>query len=277
MDKSIRVYSLDGTLVRTLVGHDHGVISLDWTASGELISGSWDGTAKIWNISDGTCVHTLPGHENGVNVLALPNGSIVTASTGRQEGDTVVDFKIRIWQDGSVVKILQPHTAAVRNLSLLPDIGFASCSNDGYSANMSCCCCEFCMYDLSVLVLTHLLLAYDRWVAALPFGVKHCPHIHLPRRPPSDHATFRRWLRLQCVHTHHRRTRVRQRGHDPEGLERRAVHPDDPAPSRHVVRHCAAKRGLHHRVSRLRGAAVHTHCWESGRCRRAGNRGKPPP
>ena len=169
MDKSIRVYSLDGTLVRTLVGHDHGVISLDWTASGELISGSWDGTAKVWDITDGTCVQTLPGHENGVNVLALPNGSIVTASTGRQEGDTVVDFKIRIWQDGSVVKILQPHTAAVRNLSLLPDIGFASCSNDGYSANMSCCCCEFCMYDLSILVLTHTfcLRMIDGWLPCL--------------------------------------------------------------------------------------------------------------
>jgi phospholipase A-2-activating protein len=132
MDKNIRVYSLDGTLVRTLVGHEHGVISLDWSAAGLLISGSWDQTARVWNIADGTCVQTLPDHENGVNVLGLPNGNIVTASTGRQEGNTVVDFKIRIWENGSVVKTMQPHLAAVRNLTLLPDLGFASCSNDGY-------------------------------------------------------------------------------------------------------------------------------------------------
>ena len=44
MDQVIRVYSSEGTLVKQLVGHTGGVISLSWT-QGEgvprLISGSW--------------------------------------------------------------------------------------------------------------------------------------------------------------------------------------------------------------------------------------------
>ncbi|CAN0532217.1 unnamed protein product, partial [Ectocarpus sp. 8 AP-2014] len=60
-----------------LQGHEGGVISFSWTAAGQvgqLISGSWDGTAKVWDVAGGVCVVTLGGHENGVCVLGLPDG-----------------------------------------------------------------------------------------------------------------------------------------------------------------------------------------------------------
>lgn len=41
------VVVVQGNRVRMLLGHQHGVISLAWTASGQLLSGSWDGTAKV--------------------------------------------------------------------------------------------------------------------------------------------------------------------------------------------------------------------------------------
>ncbi|CAN0451722.1 unnamed protein product, partial [Hapterophycus canaliculatus] len=40
----------------------------------QLISGSWDGTAKVWDVAGGSCIVTLSGHENGVCVLGLPDG-----------------------------------------------------------------------------------------------------------------------------------------------------------------------------------------------------------
>ena len=50
-DKQIRVYSCatdaPAVRVRLLAGHTGGVISLGWTADGRLLSGSWDGTAKV--------------------------------------------------------------------------------------------------------------------------------------------------------------------------------------------------------------------------------------
>lgn len=40
----------------------HGqVISFSWTEDFNLISGSWDGTARVWNIVDGTCVALFSG------------------------------------------------------------------------------------------------------------------------------------------------------------------------------------------------------------------------
>ena len=82
-DTHIRGYTPDGILVRTLSGHTGGVVSLAWSASGALLSGAWDGTARVWNIIDGTCLLTLGGHENGVCVCGLPNGDIVTGAAAR--------------------------------------------------------------------------------------------------------------------------------------------------------------------------------------------------
>lgn len=132
MDKVIRVYDLLGQRQRQLKGHDGGVISFSWTAAGQLISGSWDGTAKIWDVAAGVCVTTLGGHENGVCVLGFPDGKVATGSTGRQDGGQVVDFQIRIWdQSGQQIKTLREHSGPVRSLDLSPGVGFMSTSNDG--------------------------------------------------------------------------------------------------------------------------------------------------
>jgi phospholipase A-2-activating protein len=107
------------------------VISLSWSASGHLISGSWDGTAKIWDVAKGEVLQTLEGHENGVCVLGLPNGDIATGSTGREEQGKIVDVQIRLWREGKEIKAIKEHTGPVRSLALMPDLGFLSTSNDG--------------------------------------------------------------------------------------------------------------------------------------------------
>jgi hypothetical protein len=89
-DKLIRIFnSSTHALLHTLEGHDNAVTSLSWLPCDEyeremggwiLISGSWDGTAKLWYIphmiitisASGSgsssnlcrCIATLPGHEN---------------------------------------------------------------------------------------------------------------------------------------------------------------------------------------------------------------------
>eukprot|EP01032_Pedospumella_encystans_P033667 gene33667-38047_t len=81
-DSKIRIFTFDGVLQHTLTGHGKGVISFSWTLNGQLISGSWDGSAKIWDLAALACVMTLGPHENGVQVLGLTNGLIATTSTG---------------------------------------------------------------------------------------------------------------------------------------------------------------------------------------------------
>lgn len=82
------MFSEDGTLVRQLDGHEKGVISLSFAADGSLVSGSKDGTARVWSLGtpggEARLEATLKGHENGVCVLGLPNGDIATGSTGQK-------------------------------------------------------------------------------------------------------------------------------------------------------------------------------------------------
>ena len=134
-DNKIRRYSNDGTLITRLDAHAKPVVSLALNPkTGELISGSWDGTAKTWKIEATNLINTstLPGHENGVCVLGLPNGNIATGSAGQKVGAGVAGFQIRIWKDGTVVKSMTEHEASIRCLSLGPDQStFYSTSNDG--------------------------------------------------------------------------------------------------------------------------------------------------
>lgn len=154
MDKTVRLFSLarsaesgqlGAKLERTLVGHTGGVIHLGWTAAGQLLSGGWDGAAKVWDLATGACVASLEGHENGTSVCGLPNGDIAVGSTGRKnEANQHVDYKIRIWRAGAaapgapasaggygVARVLSDHDQAVRSLALLPDGRFVSAGNDG--------------------------------------------------------------------------------------------------------------------------------------------------
>ncbi|KAH9074406.1 hypothetical protein Ae201684P_022214 [Aphanomyces euteiches] len=143
MDMHVRVFTKatkeqEFVCVIKLEGHTSGVISLTWTQEKEsiLLSGSWDGTCRGWDIRSQTCRFVLPDHENGVCVLGLSNGRIATGSTGRQQGNQVVDACIRMWDAVSpfnytLMKTLTDHQGPVRQLVSVDEIGFASCSNDG--------------------------------------------------------------------------------------------------------------------------------------------------
>jgi len=133
-DKMVRIFDSNGTIVATLAGHEGPVTSLAYSdALGCLVSGSWDGSAKIWKVETGECVATLGGHENGVCVLALKDDLVVTGSAGVQKNNRVEGFQIRMWKDGTQIRSMQEHQAAVRALCISSPDGstFASTSNDG--------------------------------------------------------------------------------------------------------------------------------------------------
>ena len=67
-----------------LEGHVGWVRCALQLADGRLVSGSRDGTLKIWDITSGICLMTLEGHEDRVFcALQLADGRLVSGSDNR--------------------------------------------------------------------------------------------------------------------------------------------------------------------------------------------------
>jgi WD40 repeat protein len=134
MDSKIRIYDSNGNILGSLVGHSKGVISFSWTKSFQLISGSWDGLAILWDMNSFQQLRSFGPHENGVHVLGLSNGLIATTSTGEAVNSRPDNFFIRIWDtDGKLVTgPIKDHSGPVRSIASLPGFdGFLTTSNDG--------------------------------------------------------------------------------------------------------------------------------------------------
>jgi phospholipase A-2-activating protein len=128
--------------------HAKPVTSLAWADVKErwLVSGSWDGTAKIWCTATHSLVATLPNHENSVCVASLGDIhgdmlTIATGSAGAAANGVVVGHSTRIWQVNVVTgeatlqcTVANDHDGPIRDIVTLPmsqPAMIATCSNDG--------------------------------------------------------------------------------------------------------------------------------------------------
>ena len=163
-------------LVMTLEGHANAVTSLSWIESSPssnnnneaaeeapwLVSGSWDGTARIWCLRAYSCLCILDGHENTVSVAGLPppldddddDGGVaravvrrvVTTSAGIASGSSIRGHAVRIWQlktstsstttnvvtSELVAKVVDDHSGPVRDVAYDTFTKYIyACSNDG--------------------------------------------------------------------------------------------------------------------------------------------------
>lgn len=76
-DSEIRVWTFQGDLIYTLVGHTSFVYSLAILPSGDLVSSGEDRTVRVWK--DGECSQTIVHPAISVwTVSTMPNGDIVS-------------------------------------------------------------------------------------------------------------------------------------------------------------------------------------------------------
>jgi phospholipase A-2-activating protein len=134
-----------------LKGHEKPVTSLALAKTSDstsyLVTGSWDGTAKVWDISRQALVATLPGHENSVCVAGLGPADggdatphvlkIATGSAGIAQNNQVQDHTVRIWtvnvQTGQITcvhSVANDHEGSIRGICSISNV-IATCSNDG--------------------------------------------------------------------------------------------------------------------------------------------------
>lgn len=118
-DRMVKIWRLDGTLVKTLEGHGDRVNSVAFSPRGNLLaSASDDRTVKLWSL-DGRLLQTLAGSN--------PHQSYVTSVTFSPDGQLVAsaswDNTVKIWNlDGSLAKtLLQGYSDSVESVTFSPD------------------------------------------------------------------------------------------------------------------------------------------------------------
>ena len=106
-----------GALLRTLRGHTDVVTALAMTPnSGQLVSGSYDKSLKVWNLLTGQSLRTLTGHEDVIWAIAVtPDGQQIISGSE--------DKTLKVWDlaTGRVVRTLCGHEAAVLAVAVTPD------------------------------------------------------------------------------------------------------------------------------------------------------------
>eukprot|EP00371_Babesia_bovis_P001357 XP_001610004.1 WD domain, G-beta repeat containing protein [Babesia bovis T2Bo] len=148
-DHKIHRVNFLGQRLTTYVGHSDVVCSLQEFDRGQrLVSGSWDGTAIVWDVSTGSMLYRVGGNTYKYSVYCnvLPNGDLVTAMTN---GD------LCIWNNGTLRKTLQAHSGVIRAVSIKDDT-ILTCSND-----CSVRCFNGNMESLYTIPAAHENFVYD--------------------------------------------------------------------------------------------------------------------
>jgi WD40 repeat protein len=104
--------------VRTLLrGHGDVVRAIDWSPNGDrIVTGSQDGTARIWDAIKGTTLIALQGHSDWIRGVAW-------SPDGRRIATVSNDRTTRIWDadQGIAVAVLHGHEGIIHTVAWSPD------------------------------------------------------------------------------------------------------------------------------------------------------------
>lgn len=104
--------------VQSLVGHTQQVLSVAISCDGRWgLSGSWDGTLRLWELATGICIRELRGHSEAVCSVAI-------STDGRLALSGSSDCALRFWDlsTGGCLRTFERHSGSVRSLTFSPDV-----------------------------------------------------------------------------------------------------------------------------------------------------------
>ncbi|MCX7789868.1 MAG: SH3 domain-containing protein, partial [Chloroflexaceae bacterium] len=116
-DGSARIWrAVDGTVLRTLSGHEGRVTAVAFSAGGDQVAtGGADGTVRVWNVAEGKEVARIEGFEGAVGALAWsPDGAALAG------GDSTGALLL-LRADGELLHSFLAHEGAVTSVRFSPD------------------------------------------------------------------------------------------------------------------------------------------------------------
>lgn len=123
-DMVVRLWSLEGELVRSLEGHEDWVRSVAFSPDGSrLVTGAEDNTVRIWSV-DGELLDTLRGHRGWVRSVAFsPDGRLIASA-----GDATA---IRLWSaEGYKLSTFYGHEDWIRSVAFSPNGQYLASASD---------------------------------------------------------------------------------------------------------------------------------------------------
>ncbi|RKO96503.1 hypothetical protein CXG81DRAFT_12855 [Caulochytrium protostelioides] len=147
-DSTVRVWDIRvRQCLFTISGHTAPVMSVRWSGSGLLLSGSRDKSIKVWTSDNGRLCRTLAGHAHWVNHLALTSDYILRRgpfdhkTTSFADKDAAYperlascsdDFTLFIWdfsRDKKPLARMPGHQQLVNHIAFSPDGRFLASSS----------------------------------------------------------------------------------------------------------------------------------------------------
>ena len=111
--------------IRMFEGHQDAVTSVAVTSDGRLVTGSRDGTARLWDMETGEELNAFTGHQDVITSVAVtPDGRLVTGSD---------DTTARLWDldTGEELRIFTGHQNAISSVAVTSDGRLVTGSGDG--------------------------------------------------------------------------------------------------------------------------------------------------
>jgi len=161
-DETIKLWSSDGSLIRTINATFGGIFGLAISPDGQYVAsaadpvfGANEETVKLFRIADGTLVREFHGALNVANAVAFsPDGASLAAAKG-------YDVEIFNVADGTLSKTLTGHTFSVFGVAWSPDGQVLASASGDKTAKL---------WDVATGAVLQTLRGHQNFVDAVAFS-----------------------------------------------------------------------------------------------------------